>query len=121
MPKLLIIEDEPLLREMYTGVFTEQGINVISAESAEEGLLMIEQEMPDLIVLDILLPNADGNQMLEQLRKNPRTANLKVVAFSNYNDKTAKEKAYQLGVLDYLIKTDYTPREFVEKIKGYLQ
>jgi len=120
MPKLLIIEDEPVLREMYAQIFTEQGINVVSAESAEEGLIMAEQEMPDLIVLDILLPKASGIEMLQQLRDNPQTADIKVVAFSNYDDKIAKDKAAELKALDYLIKTDYTPQEIVEKIKFYL-
>ncbi len=120
MTKLLIVEDEPILREMYAESFIEKGLEVVTAESAEEALLMVEQHWPDLIMLDILLPNANGNQMLEQLRKNPKTAKIKVVAFSNYDDKVAKEKARALGVLDYLIKTDYTPQETVEKIMSYL-
>ncbi|MDD5750207.1 MAG: response regulator [Candidatus Pacebacteria bacterium] len=120
MPKLLIVEDEPVLREMYAQVFAEEGISVVSAESAEEGLLMAEQENPDLVMLDILLPNIDGLQMLEQLRRNPKIAKTRVVAFSNYDDKSAREKAAGLGALDYLIKTDYTPQEIVEKIKSYI-
>ncbi|MCX6789685.1 MAG: response regulator [Candidatus Gribaldobacteria bacterium] len=121
MSKLLIIEDEPLLREMYCQVFAEHGLNVMSAESAEEGLLILEQEAPDLVLLDILLPNASGLEMLEQLRRIPSNiAKTKVVAFSNYDNKIAREKARELGVLDYLIKTEFTPQEIVEKIMSYL-
>lgn len=120
MSKLLIVEDEPLLREMYCQVFTEHGFNVVSAESAEEALLMLEQEVPDLILLDILLPNASGLEMLEQLRRIPSIAKTKVVAFSNYDNRIAREKAKALGVLDYLIKTEFTPQEIVEKIMSYL-
>ena len=121
MSKILIIEDEPLLREMYCQVFAEQGVAVVSAETAEEGLLMLEQEVPDLVLLDILLPNASGLEMLEQLRRIPANiAKTKVVAFSNYDSKIAREKAKELGVLDYLIKTEFTPQEIVEKIMGYL-
>jgi len=120
MSKLLIVEDEPVLREMYSQIFSEEGLEVVSAETAEEGLIMAEQEKPDLIMLDILLPNANGNEMLKELRQNPKTAGLKVVAFSNFDDKTAIAVAKSLGILDYLIKTDYTPQEIVEKIKSYL-
>lgn len=121
MPKIFIIEDEPLLREMYCQVFAEHGFEVVSAESAEEGLLMLEQEVPDLILLDILLPNASGLEMLEQLRRIPTNiAKTKVVAFSNYDNRIAREKAKALGVLDYLIKTEFTPQEIVERIMSYL-
>ena len=120
MPKLLIVEDEPILREMYSQIFSEEGLDVSAAETAEEGLIMAEQEMPDLIMLDILLPNASGNEMLKELRQNPKIANIKVVAFSNFDDKTAIAIAKSLDILDYLIKTDFTPQEIVEKIKSYL-
>jgi len=121
MSKIFIIEDEPLLREMYCQVFAKHGFEVILAESAEEGLIMIEQEVPDLILLDILLPNASGLEMLEQLRHIPSNiAKTKVVAFSNYDNKIAREKAKTLGVLDYLIKTEFSPQEIVERIMTYL-
>lgn len=119
-PKLLIIEDEPLLREMYFQAFTEQGLEIVSAETAEEGLFMIEQEKPDLVLLDILLPNDNGLEMLEQIRRDPNTAKTKVLVFSNFDDKTARQKAEQLGVLDYLIKTDFTPQEIIDKVMAYL-
>ncbi|MEK9153303.1 MAG: response regulator [Patescibacteria group bacterium] len=120
MSKLLIIEDEPALREMYCQVSAESGLEVVSAETAEEGLLMLEQEAPDLVLLDILLPNADGTKVLEQMRRDPKTAKTKVLVFSNFDDKTTREKSKKLGALEYLIKTEFTPREIIEKIMSYL-
>jgi DNA-binding NarL/FixJ family response regulator len=72
-------------------------------------------------VLDILLPRENGIFFLEKLREIPETAMLPVLAFSNYDDPATKQRAIDLGVLDYLLKTDYTPKDIIRKIKGYLQ
>ena len=115
MSKILVIEDEPMLREMYTHKLSQSGLEVVSADDAEQGLKMIEQEKPDIVLLDILLPNKNGIYVLEQLRSNPKTSRTRVIAFSNYNDPNTKKQAKELNVLDYLIKTDYTPQEIVQK------
>ena len=120
MVKILVVEDEPMLREMYTRKLSQSGLEVISANDAEQGLKMVEQEKPDIILLDILLPKKNGIYVLEQLRSNPKTSQMKVIAFSNYNDPSTRRQAKELNVLDYLIKTDYTPQEIVKKIKSYL-
>jgi len=120
MKKILIIEDEEILAEMYRDRFKQAGFKVAMASSAEEGLEAALKEKPDLILLDILLPRENGIGFLEKLRKNPKTASLRVVAFSNYDDPLTKKKAYELGVREYLIKTNYTPQEVVQKIKKHL-
>jgi len=120
MKKILIIEDEKMLREMYTKKFTEEGFNVIAAPDAEKGVALVKKEMPDLILLDILLPKRSGLQALEQVRNNEQTNHIKVVAFSNYDDATARASAKKLQVLAYLLKTSFTPTEIVEEVKKYL-
>ena len=119
--KILIVEDEKILAEMYYDRFVQAGFKVIMAYSAEQGIEMTLKEKPDLIVLDILLPRENGISFLGKLRKNPKTASTKVVAFSNYDDPTTKKEAFELGVEEYLIKTNYTPQEITEKIKSYLK
>jgi two-component system alkaline phosphatase synthesis response regulator PhoP len=121
MKKILIVEDEKILAEMYRDKFTQAGFKVILAYSAEEGLITAQKEMPDLILLDILLPRENGIFFLKNLKKDPKTASIPVVAFSNYDDPKTKKDAHNLGVKDYLIKTNYTPKEIVEKIKSYLK
>jgi len=120
MKKILIIEDEKLLSEMYTDKFQEAGFLVISAPEAENGLEVAKKEKPDLIILDILLPKGDGISFLQKMREESGLSMTPVVVFSNFDDPTTKKAAFRLGVKDYLIKTNYTPREIIEKIKGIL-
>lgn len=120
MKKILIVEDEKILAEMYKDKFTQGGFEVILALSAEEGFELIHKEKPDLILLDILLPKENGIGFLAKLRKDSQFAETPVVAFSNYDDPITKREAFKLGVKAYLIKTSYTPQEIVEKIKDYL-
>jgi len=117
MKKILIVEDEKILAEMYRDKFTQAGFEVILADSAEEGLKVTKKEMPDLILLDILLPRENGIGFLKRLRKDPKLSSIPVVAFSNYDDPETKKEAYELGAKDYLIKTSYTPKEIIEKVK----
>ena len=120
MKKILIVEDETILREMYTEKLSRAGFKVFSAEDAKTGLDLAKKEKPDLILLDILLPKENGISFLEKLRSDKETANLKVVAFSNYDDPKTREEAKKLGVENYLIKTNYTPKKIVEKVQEYL-
>jgi len=122
MPKkILLIEDEKILAEMYRDKFNQAGFKVFLAFDSKEGLALAKKEKPDLIVLDILLPRENGIVFLEWLRKDEEVSSIPVVAFSNYDDPETKREAFKLGIKDYLIKTNYTPQEIVEKIKSYLK
>lgn len=121
MPKILIIEDEKILGEMYKDKFTKSGFEVFLVSESEEGFNLAKKEKPDIILLDILLPKESGIAFLNWLRKEKEIAQTPVVAFSNYDDQKTKKEAFKLGVKEYLIKTNYTPQEIVEKIKRYLK
>ena len=121
MKKILLIEDEKILAEMYREKFSQAGFEVFLALEAKEGIKLAKKERPDLIVLDILLPRENGIVFLNWLRKDQEIASIPVVAFSNYDDPATKREAAKLGVKEYLIKTSYTPQEIVEKIKNYLK
>jgi len=118
--KILLIEDEKILGEMYKEKFTQAGFEVSLVIGAKEGIKLAKKERPDLIILDILLSRENGITFLTWLRKDSKIASIPVVAFSNYDDPKTKREAFKLGVKDYLIKTNYTPQEIIEKIKGYL-
>jgi len=118
--KILIIEDEPILREMYSKKLSEEGFQVLLADQAEKGLDLAKSEKPDLVLLDILLPKENGIYFLEELRSNLITKDIKVLAFSNLEDDTIQQKAQALKVVDYLIKTHFTPEEVVKEIKKYV-
>jgi len=119
--KILVIEDEKLLSEMYARKLSEAGFQTISATNSNEGLELAIREKPDLIILDILLPGENGLCFLRKLRKDLRIAKTKVVVFSNLDNPETKDEAKSLGVQNYLIKTNFTPKEMIEEIKKYLK
>lgn len=119
--KILIIEDEKMISEMYHDRFTKEGFEVHCAFDAEEGVEMLNKIKPSLIVLDILLPKESGIYFLEKLRNMDDLKDTKVIACSNYDDAVSREKAEKLGVKEYLVKTNHTPKEIVEIAKRYLE
>lgn len=119
--KILIVEDESWLGEVYKEKLEREGFEVILAETAEEGFEIAKKEKPDLVLLDILLPYESGVDFLKKLKKDPEISQTKVLAFSNYDEPKTKNEVLSLGVLEYVMKTDFTPDEFVEKIKTYLK
>lgn len=121
MSKVLIIEDEKTLAKMYKEVFEKEDYEVSLASKVDQALELAKEISPDLILLDILLPGETGISFLKKLRKlNNPVADSLVVAFSNYDDRESKKDAFELGAKDYLIKTNNTPREIVEKSIKYL-
>lgn len=122
MPKkILIIEDEVMLSEMYEKKFKDAGYNAISTGDAENALSLIKKEKPNLILLDILLPKKSGLEILEQIKKDEKLAKIKIVAFSNFDNPETKKRARKLKVEAYLIKTNYTPKQVVERVKKFIE
>lgn len=119
--KILIIEDEKILTEMYHDTFVNAGFEVISSVEAGKALVIAKKEKPDLIILDILLPNENGIGFLKKLREDPEISSIPVIVFTNYDDSEEQRKARDLGVKDYLIKANFTPKQFVMRVKRYLK
>lgn len=120
MKKILIVEDEEVLRDMYIEKFTQAGYEVVAAGNAKTGIELAKNEKPNLILLDILLPKENGVYLLRKIRKMGRISSTQVVAFSNYDDPETKKEVLELGVSDYLIKTNFTPQEIVQRVTTYL-
>jgi len=121
MKKILIIEDEEFLVEMYRTKFELENFQVISAFSSEQAISILKKNVPDLILLDILLPKKSGITFLEETRKIKDISKIPIVIFSNYDDSATRDKAKQLGVEDYLIKTEFTPKQLLVKIRKYFK
>jgi len=119
--KILLIEDEKILSEMYKDKFSCAGHKVISVMTAEEGLIEAKKKKPNLIILDILLLKENGIFFLKERAKVPEIALIPVIVFSNFDDTDTKKQAYKYGVKDYLIKSNYTPEEFLAKANKYLE
>ena len=119
MKKILIIEDEKILAEMYQDIFSQAGYQAFLAFTSEEGIEIAKKEKPDLILLDILLPEESGVIFLQKLKKDPQLSIIPVVAFSNYDDPKTKKETEDLGIKAYLLKANFTPKEILEKVKEY--
>ena len=101
--KILIIEDDVFLNELMAKKLIEEGFDVIKAVNGEEGLEMAQQERPDLILLDLILPGMDGFEILEKIKEEPETSAIPVIILSNLGQREDIEKGFDLGADDYLI------------------
>ncbi len=119
MKKILIVEDDPFLIDIYVTKFKKRGYDVTSAKDGEEALEFIIREPFDLIMLDIVLPKMDGWDVLKAIRNNEERKNARVVVLSNSEDES-KRIQQQLRVEKHLIKAHYTPEETVKEIEEIL-
>lgn len=121
MKKILIVEDEKILAEMYRDKFLQEGFEVYLASESREALEVLKKNKPDIILLDILLPRENGVSFLERLKKDSNFSSIPVVVFSNFDDPKTKSEVKKFGIKDYLIKTNFTPQQIVEKVKEILE
>ena len=122
--KLLIVEDEEIMRKALVDTFTREGFTVVPAQDGEEGLAEALREHPDLILLDIIMPKMDGMTMLKKLRKDDWGAHAKVILLTNVSAAATVAQGIQAGmetVYEYLVKTDWTLDEIVKKVKERLK
>jgi len=118
---ILLVEDDSFISGMYFTKLTSLGFSVDVVEDGETAWKKLQQEsLPDLILLDIVLPKMDGFEVLENLRKQDRTKDIPVVLLTNLGQKPDVERGMKLGANDYIIKAHYTPTEVVEKITNLL-
>ena len=117
---LVIIEDDKFLRDLIVRKLTTEGFLVREAENGEEGLAMLRKELPQLLLLDILLPGMSGYEVLEAIKKDEHLQGVPVVILSNLGQKEEIERARDLGAKDFLIKAKFTPGEIVTRIKELL-
>lgn len=120
MKKILLVEDDPFLVDIYTKKLKELGYDTDVAFEGEEALKKIQEKMPDLILLDIVLPNLNGWEMLRKIKKDEKLKDLKTIILSNLGQKDEVEKGLALGAVKYLIKAHHTPSQVVAEIKKML-
>lgn len=104
MAKILIVDDEPFLREILSDILTLAGYEVVKACNGKEGLQKIFSEKPDIVLLDCSMPEMDGYEVLTQLRKDPKFMNLPIIMLTAISDESEEIKGFSLGVDDYITK-----------------
>lgn len=118
--KILIIEDDSFISDMYKIKLESEGFEVSVAADGVQGLEAAGKENPDLILLDIVMPKMDGFTVLQNLKEKPEVQNIPVIMLTNLGQKDSVEKGLKLGAADYIIKAHFTPLEVVDKVKAFL-
>ncbi|EKD76304.1 MAG: Two component transcriptional regulator, winged helix family [uncultured bacterium] len=118
--KVLIIEDEVSILNGISDKFTHEGFFVIKAVDGQDGLDKALQEHPDFIIVDNLMPNTDGFYFLENLRKDKWGKAALVIMWSNSHDSSTIARAKKIGILDFMIKSEWEYRDVVKKVREYL-
>jgi len=117
MKKIIIVEDDPMISEIYQKKFADSGFDVLAADSGEKVLDLAKKEKIDVILLDLIMPHMDGFEVLKNLRGGGYDAEIKIIVFSNLSQKEDRDKAIQLGANGFVIKADYSPSELVAEVK----
>jgi DNA-binding response OmpR family regulator len=118
--KILIIEDESSLQTSLKEFLSLENFETVSAFNGEEGIELAAKENPDLILLDIILPKKNGFEVLEEIKKNKETEKIPVILLTNLESTEDVNRAFEMGVTTYLIKSSYTLEDIVKKIKETL-
>jgi len=119
--KILIVEDDQTIGNMYKTGLTNYGYDVVLADDGEKGVSLAKSEKPDIILLDIIMPRVDGFAALSSLKEDPKTKHIPVLMLTNLGQDEDKERGKELGAIDYIVKADLTPMQVSEKIKQYLK
>ncbi len=117
MKKILIIEDEEVLLKLLEQKLTKEGYQVEIARNGQEGMGKIRQSKPDLILLDIVMPKMGGFEVMEEINQDQNLKGIPIVIISNSGQPVELSRAKELGVKDWLVKTDFEPEEVIEKVK----
>ncbi len=118
--KVLVVEDNSSLRQTLAEFLESDDFDVITASDGEEAINLAQNNNPDIILLDIILPKKNGFEVIQVLKDDERTKNIPIVLLTNLGSLSDIQKALDLGATTYLVKGDYQLKEIVEKIKEIL-
>ena len=121
MPKIAIIEDDQAISQMYRFKFEAEGYEVNTAENGRLGLELLENMKPDIVLLDLMMPEMTGDEMLVELRAKPWGKNIKVIILTNKGEQEIPDSVKALNVSAVVLKADMTPRQVAELIKEQLK
>jgi DNA-binding response OmpR family regulator len=120
MPKIAIIEDDLAISQMYTIKFEAEGFTVQTAENGKLGLELIESFKPDIVLLDLMMPEMNGDEVLSTIRKTDWGKDLKVIILTNMGEQEAPAVLKELNVSAFIVKANMTPKQVAELVKSKL-
>lgn len=119
--KILIIEDDEAISSMYKTKLEADGFLILTAFNGANGFELAKKEKPDIIMLDVILPQLDGFSVLEKLKNNDKIKKIPVVMLTNLSTEEDIAKGEKLGAIDYLVKASLTPAQVSDKIQKHLK
>jgi DNA-binding response OmpR family regulator len=118
--KILIVEDEELILKALSEGFSRRGFEILSAEDGKKGLEMVEQEKPDAVLLDLILPVMSGQELLEKMNQKGLTDQIPVIVLTNVSDGATLKKCLEWGAKEYVIKANFSFEDMEKAIKKVL-
>ncbi len=119
--KILIIEDDTFIRDIYQIKFQQEGFEVMMAEDGVVALERLNQFVPDIILLDVIMPYMDGMEVLRKIKENGKLKEIPIIMLTNISEKEKIDEGMETGANDYLIKSHFTPSEVVHKVRTLLK
>jgi CheY-like chemotaxis protein len=113
---ILIIEDEEIILDLLKRKLVQEGYNVLVARNGLQGLEIMQETKPDLVLLDIVMPQMGGFGVMEEMQRNNQLKDIPVIVISNSGQPVELDRAQALGAKDWLIKTEFDPKEVIEKV-----
>jgi len=114
--KILLVEDEEIMIDLLQKKLTKEGYETSVARDGQEGLEMMKEVKPDLILLDIIMPKMGGFEVMEEMAKIKELKKIPVIVISNSGQPVELDRAQKLGAKDWLIKTEFDPQEVIDKV-----
>jgi DNA-binding response OmpR family regulator len=118
---VLLVEDEPLLANLLKQRLEKEGIKSILARDGEEGLRVLRETKPDLILLDIILPKISGFELMETLKVDPQLERAPIIIISNLGQESDVARGEALGAIQYFVKAKVSIEELIEHVKTFLK
>ncbi len=118
--KVLIIDDDQDLTAIFVTILKKEGFEMLTAQDGNTGIAKIKAENPDLILLDQVLPDISGNDILKKVKDDPSTAHIPVIILSNFSQKELVDEALTHGAVEYIFKYQISPMDLVGKVKEIL-
>ena len=119
--KILLVEDDQFISRAYGDGLRREGFDVTAATDGVEALERVRSGLPDIILLDLIMPIKNGFEVLEELKADPATRKIPVIVLSNLGQDSDIQKGRELGACDYMIKSNYSMKEVIGKIRQYLE
>jgi DNA-binding response OmpR family regulator len=120
MTKIAIIEDDPVISQMYRFKFEAANFEVQLANNGKRGVEMVKSFQPDLILLDLQMPEMNGVDALEIIRKNEWGKNIPVIILTNMGEEESPKKLRELGIHSYIVKANLTPNQVLKRVQEAL-